>query len=392
MSNKANKGRNNQEINPLSFIGETDNPLRPDEMAGRNPILASKKPPEDFLKLTQVKSIYISTSNKKEKPDILIKREENQQGERKLWRLDIPQIGGQEMSVRYGDKALRESPDVLRKAIKKNVSFTGYRPEWVNLFYIPRLFSNYSYPSLRRFNGQPVKPLYVFGADNRLVFRDPGYPWGCVGKVYSSLGTYGSAALVARNTVVTASHVVPWDSNNWWMRFVPAYYDGISLHGTGFESYVSDARGFKVEAGEHVGYDWAVLRLYSPLGEQLGYFGFNGYNDDWEDDPYWTGVGYPVAVANGERPSYQSSISIFDDDGDSHGGRELESRCDSSGGNSGGPMFGWWDNDPRLIGVYSGYEVDVLIIPPFHEYGNIISGGSGFTQLIAWARSNWLSP
>jgi hypothetical protein len=44
------------------------------------------------------------------------------------------------------------------------------------------------------------------------------------------------------------------------------------------ESYVSDARSFDVQ-GDQAGYDWALLRLYNPLGSWLGYFGYNGYSD-----------------------------------------------------------------------------------------------------------------
>jgi len=36
------------------------------------------------------------------------------------------------------------------------------------------------------------------------------------------------------------------------------------------------------------------------------------------------------------------------------GGEELESEtADLTPGNSGGPMFGWWNGDPRLVGVVS---------------------------------------
>ena len=41
----------------------------------------------------------------------------------------------------------------------------------------------------------------------------------------------------------------------------------------------------------------------------LGYFGYNGYDDDWEDDPYWSIIGYPGAVAGGQRPSFQGASS-----------------------------------------------------------------------------------
>ena len=193
-------------------------------------------------------------------------------------------------------------------------------------------------------------------------------------------------ALVGSNIVVTAGHMVPWNQSPWWMRFVPAYYDGTSLHGNGVESYVSDAVGFDVE--DVVGYDWAILKLYNPLGSWLGYFGANGYSDSWEDLPVWTVAGYPGAIAGANRPSYQSGIPVVDDDSDSEGGLEIEHYGDTSGGNSGGPMFAWWADDPRLVGVVSGGEEEYHF--PFSiEWINVAAGGNGFVDLIRWGIFNW---
>ena len=89
---------------------------------------------------------------------------------------------------------------------------------------------------LRRFNNRLVDPFYIFGSDDRRVHEDASYPWRCIGKVYSSDGYQGSAALVWRNIIVTVGHMVPWTSPNWWMRFVPDYFDGGSLAGAGLES------------------------------------------------------------------------------------------------------------------------------------------------------------
>jgi V8-like Glu-specific endopeptidase len=246
-------------------------------------------------------------------------------------------------------------------------------------------------PPLRRLNGRRVRPLYIFGPDDRRVYQDSSYPWHCVGKLYNSDGFVGSAALVSANAIVTAGHMVPWNgisAGSWWMRFVPDYFDGQSLLGAGVESYVSDVNGYNT-GGNVAGYDWAVGKLYTRLGDSLGWFGYNGYSSDWEDQNLWTVAGYPGDVAGGERPSWQGGISIHDDDGDSNGGQELESQtADVNHGDSGGPIWAWWDNDPRVIGVVSGEEEEYKF--PFStEDNNIFSSGSGFTNLIAWARSNW---
>jgi hypothetical protein len=91
------------------------------------------------------------------------------------------------------------------------------------------------------------------------------------------------------------------------MRFVPAYYDGASLLGAGGEAYVSDARGWDVSYRSRYpdAHDMAVLRIYEPLGDWLGYFGSKAYLSRWTGQPYWNITGYPDAVAGAERPSYQ---------------------------------------------------------------------------------------
>lgn len=238
---------------------------------------------------------------------------------------------------------------------------------------------------MRRLNGRPIEPLVVFGSDNRLVFRDASWPWGLVGRVFNSRGSSGTGVLVGPRIVATAGHMVPWDDASWWMRFVPAYYDGQSLHGAGVESYVSDTRGFNT-SGSVTGYDWAILRLYQPLGSWLGYYGYNGYSESWNNQPYWTIVGYPGAVDSALKPSYQNGITIFDVDSDSNGGSELESQTvDLTPGNSGGPMWAWWGSDPRVVGVVGGSETD-WIFPFGSELGNVMAGGAGFPNLIARGR------
>lgn len=105
---------------------------------------------------------------------------------------------------------------------------------------------------------------------------------------------------------------------------------------------MSDFRGYDF-TGEVAGYDWAIMRLYEPLGKWLGYFGFNGYSSSWNDESYWSVIGYPGAVAGTQHSSFENNIDIFDVDPDSNGGKELESQTsDLSDGISGGPIFGWW--------------------------------------------------
>ncbi|GAA0512716.1 hypothetical protein Ade02nite_88100 [Paractinoplanes deccanensis] len=360
----------------LRFSGEQSSPTGLERVYAQDPVLARGEPPEELVHLRDNREIFLSRE--------LQPRTERVEKE-DIWRVTLPVAPGLP-----GQTAVRESPADIAAAVDPDVGFAGYRPDWMPLLPAPRPAAGAEQPVLRRFNGKATRPLYVFPPENRAVFQDTAWPWGVVGKVFTSAGWYGTGALIGPRLMVTAAHVVPWNNvaaGNWWMRFVPAYFNGTSLHGAGVESYVSDVRGYNPGTAV-TGYDYAVCRLYNPLGNSLGWFGYNGYSESWNNQAHWTLLGYPGAVAGGERPSWQGSCSIFDVDGDSNGGSELETRADVTGGNSGGPLFGWWNGDPRVIGVVSGEETD-WIFPASSEAGNVVAGGSGFTNLCAWGRTNW---
>lgn len=376
---------NTRKVDPLRFAGERDHPSSLEDVNSRMPILATKSPPEELVYATKHKFVYV---NAKQQPQLKVEAQPSAKTAEgtTTWRIDVPQDKEGNADVLYGKTALKEKPEVFLKSINPDIGFSGHRPDWMNLSFSPKIFPQYRAP-LRRFNGRFVNPLYVFGPDDRREYRDTAWPWGLVGKIFNSQGYTGSGALVGKNLVVTAGHMVPWGQSSWWMKFVPDYFDGSSLFGAGVESYVSDARGYDT-SGDVTGYDWAILRLYNNLGDGLGYFGYNGYSSDWNNQPYWTLLGYPGAIAGGQRPSWQGGVSVFDTDSDSNGGLEIETTADATPGNSGGPFFGWWGNDPRIVGVVSGQEED-FVFPWSWEKGNVIAGGSGFTNLISWGRTNW---
>lgn len=379
-------------VDALEFLGSSENPERLDKVTERFPVRGKEKPPKEFERAQTCRTVYIPPAKDKGKPKVDLEPVTYSDAEG-YWQasFDVPTAQAAHLP---GQSADRVEPKQIFAEVDRQIGVGGHRPGWMNATYFPRHLPRLGKPDpMRRINGRSVNPLYVFGGDDRLAYADSNWPWGLVGKIFTSGGWVGSGALIGPRLVATAGHVVPWGSGPWWMRFVPAFFDGNSLHGAGFESYVSDARGYDT-GGDVTGYDYAVLRLYQPLGSWLGYFGFNGYSSSWEDDPYWTVLGYPGAVASGQRPSYQNGVSTFDDDSDANGGRELETKADMTPGNSGGPMFGWWSGDPRLVGVVSGEETDWT--PGFWpwewgdtERGNVVAGGSGFTNLMAWGRSNW---
>jgi V8-like Glu-specific endopeptidase len=389
-----NKRRRNRSagVAALHFHGDSDSPEALEKVLDRRPIPGNPEAaPDEVIRARTERTLWLPPpANGKRHSRIHIDDPDPEHG---YQRMTIDQAGHDGLHL-PGRIAERQAPEALIRDVNPAVGSGAHRPEWIGGTYYPRpVQPSDRWGSLRRMNGRSVSPLYVFGPDDRREYRDSTWPWGLVGKIFTSDGFTGTGALIGPRLVATAGHMVPWGKSPWWMRFVPAFYNGSSLHGPGFESYVSDANGYDVN-GSVTGYDWAVLRLYQPLGSSLGYFGYNGFSSSWLNQPYWTLLGYPGGVANGQRPSYQAGFSMFDIDSDSNGGEELESQADMTPGNSGGPSFGWWNGDPRLVGVVSGQEEDWTPGGWPWEWadttkGNVVAGGAGFTNLMAWGRTNW---
>ncbi|RXZ46105.1 trypsin-like serine peptidase [Agromyces binzhouensis] len=310
------------------------------------------------------------------------------------WQVKLPEGTG---LVMPGRTSGRLSVDEVGKAAVRELDEAGElaasRPAWVD--YEPH--AKVSAPRttvLRRLDGTILEPHYgVFGADDRQVYYPGGYPWTCVGKVYvwDDWGSpypawSGSGVLIGDRTVLTAGHMCPWGSGNWAMQFVPAYYDGVSTLGRGVSSYVSDYYGYDTDDTVSA-WDMAVLRLYTPLGVNYGYFGTKDYNSAWEGGNYWTLAGYPGAVAGGNRPSRQMWWPVLDDDG-SGSAEEVEYEADSTPGNSGGPVFGFWSGLPYAIATHSGGSKTTFLWWTIEDT-NVGAGGGALNSLVAWARSNW---
>ena len=289
----------------------------------------------------------------------------------------------------------RVSREEVRRASSESLVTPASRPDWADLVHAPRVAPRRVPATLRRLNGRRVQPHYVFGNDDRTPFYPSGYPWQCIGRVFvwtdprnPNWSWSGSAALVAHNTILTAGHVAPWGNNAWMVLFVPAYYNGASTLGSNVYSYVESYWGYNTN-DQVSAWDYSVMKLYDPIGDQLGWFGTKTYDDGWNDGNYWTLVGYPGAVSGAEQPSSQSGISFHDTDGDGDA-KELETdNGDSSPGDSGGPIFAWWDDgSPYIVGVVSGEEEEYQF--PFStQDNNIAAAGSPMVNIVQWAQANW---
>jgi V8-like Glu-specific endopeptidase len=83
------------------------------------------------------------------------------------------------------------------------------------------------------------------------------------------------------------------------------------------------------------------------------------------------------------RPWLHANFPIIDDDNDG-AGVELEYRADTEEGQSGSPVYAWFDGAPYVVGTHSGTEDN------FGEpTQNVAAGGAALTNLLHWARANW---
>lgn len=365
-------------------------PFGPNEFLRLDNEPAAKAMPSELAKEALSKRISIHLPGKEKTPKEITKLREIPN----TFQIEVP---GDAAVGLPGMKSGRMSVSEVTKGIKAQRSPAAlsepYKPDWLD--YTPHAKVTTDERALmRRIDGRKVVPHYgVFGSDDRVVYYPSGYPWSCVGKIlvwddfsqpYPAWS--GSGVLIGGRVVLTCGHMAPWGSRNWAMQFIPAFYDGGSTLGRGVSSWVSDYWGYNTN-NQVSAWDMLVLRLYTPLGNTYGYFGTKDYHSSWEGGNYWTLAGYPGAVAGGNRPSRQMWWPVLDDDSDGSA-EEVEYEADSSPGNSGGPVFGFWNGMPYAIATHSGGSKTTFLWWTLEDT-NVGAGGGALNSLVAWARSNW---
>jgi V8-like Glu-specific endopeptidase len=225
----------------------------------------------------------------------------------------------------------------------------------------------------------------IFPPDQRYTFNDTSFPWCTCGKIETPGGS-ASGAMVGPRHVLTCSHAIQWnaDGTAGWVKFTPSYFDGSAPFGVAWGTMIY-WEGVKVvgptinrNEGQH---DYVCVVLNTRIGNLTGWMGSRGWSDSWDGEPYWCHIGYPGDLAGGQRPSFQSSISL---DG-SFWDREVHTRIFHQGdvwpGQSGGPFFAWWAGEswPRVVADQSGQTSDE----------NSASGGAHMVDCIIRARNDF---
>jgi V8-like Glu-specific endopeptidase len=224
----------------------------------------------------------------------------------------------------------------------------------------------------------------VFGTDNRRAFQDTSYPWSTAGLVQTNRGA-GSGVMIGPRHLLTVSHVIDWTAPAGfaadWVRFTPSYFDGNAPFGEAYGVHIywyvqEDGDGFI--SGNEGNFDYAVVVLDRRLGETTGWMGARGYDDDWDSLAAWSHMGYPTDLNSGQRPTWQGGFNI---DGTDAAAQSILHQADVFPGQSGGPVFGFWDGDvgPRAVAVQSWQT----------SSNNGASGSMDMRDLVARARTEF---
>jgi V8-like Glu-specific endopeptidase len=227
-----------------------------------------------------------------------------------------------------------------------------------------------------------LDPLFIWGADDRHVYNDTNYPWGCVCRIVTAIGV-GSGVIVGPRHVLTASHIVDWNTNG--AGTVEVHRAGPSVSAISAIVrvwYFTKIIPPGVDWSE-VDEDYAVLITADRIGDRFGWLGVRTYRSRWDDEPYWENIGYADDVAGQMFAIHQRDKELDEDEFDYGSGRSMTTSADTLKGQSGSPLFAFWADGPYVVAVVSAQGTYFL-----SGDENWCSGGSQMTRLVNHARSN----
>jgi hypothetical protein len=146
---------------------------------------------------------------------------------------------------------------------------------------------------------------------------------------------------------------------------------------------------------QQTAFDYVVLVMDQRIGDAVGYPSYRTYDDGWNGGNYWQYIGYPGELSSGERPAFQGNCTISTAQDESLSGQSaqvLGHFNEFTPGQSGGSVWGWWDNEPwpRVVGVGSTIGDTTVKSPSVGTKGdNEYGGGPALSALISWARTNY---
>ena len=256
---------------------------------------------------------------------------------------------------------LRRERGASQVVPRERIALAGFLPDHLPLKPVPARVERHLRvrPRLNLFEARRRGIKYattVFNPENRYTFNDTAFPWCTVGRVDTPGGTC-SGVMVGPRHMLTVSHGISWngDGTAGWVQFRPSYLSGDAPFGEawGIHWYAYQQVTPPTIDGNEGLEDYCLIVLDRRMGDTVGWMGSRTYSEDWDGSAVWRHIGYPDDLAGAEQPSYERDISLDGKNNDT--AREIWHRADVSVGQSGGPFFAWWADEPwpRVVGVQS---------------------------------------
>lgn len=198
-----------------------------------------------------------------------------------------------------------------------------------------------------------LQPEVIIGRDDRKrIHNTDEYPFRCICSLDITAASgrrfVGTGWLVSPSLVITAGHCVYMRKQGGWVRSIEVYPGRNGRHST--PPYVAHKRKLMSVNGwvnnRNPLDDYAGIVLDRPLGDQLGWFGFDGDLPKQQlEGELVNVVGYPFDK-DGTMWGHARSLSQVND-------QELIYLNDTLGGNSGGPVILWDGNQNLVVGIHN---------------------------------------
>jgi protease YdgD len=204
----------------------------------------------------------------------------------------------------------------------------------------------------------------IKGRDDRLVMPSGEYPWRAVGRINTETGGHCTGVMVGPALVVTAAHCL-FDKRK--MRYVPNdqvhFVAGTQkgqyvAHTTAKKYFIPGGYDELAEPSRRIAlHDWAIIQLKEAIGFQTGWLGVRsaGLNETFVQAGYSKDSKDVLSAHIGCLITRRDEASL----GNGRKAALLVHRCDAVPGDSGSPIFYYFEGKPYLAAIHVATTRDV---------------------------------